>query len=257
MFIPLLPVPKVSPNYSDAAISFACRTSVLPSSSHTISLSLTSQLSVDTDVTSTSVHSYPPSPPTPSVVLSPPSPQSIDAKLEEIASPRTLAPPSKTPKQQVTHFLLAPHSSMHVPQPAESSFFMRALAAFKNSKPSHSSSFTLSPISLPPVSLPAPSPLSSANSANSHCIPHLPPRPKPLLIFHDRTPIMTVSSITGLLEIDEEEEKLLGVQTSFWITIALTYLEFLGERDVSQNYHLSRHYTTLTMSWFSGLSGCG
>lgn len=44
---------------------------------------------------------------------------------------------------------------------------------------------------------------------------------------------MTVSSITGLLEIDEEEEKLLGVQTSFWIAIALTYLEFLGERDVS------------------------
>lgn len=235
MFIPLLPVPKVSPNFADAAISFACRTSIPPSSSHTNSPLSSSQLSVDTDITSGSAHSYPPSPPTPSVVLSPPSPQSIDAKLEELAPPKTLAPPSKkASKQQVTQFLLAPHSSAHVPQPAESSFFTRALAAFKNSKPSHSSSFTLSPISPPPpASPPAPSPPSSANSNNSHHIPHLPPRPKPLLVFHDHTPIMTVSSITGLLEIDEKEEKLLGVQTSFWIAIALTYLEFLGERDVS------------------------
>lgn len=50
---------------------------------------------------------------------------------------------------------------------------------------------------------------------------------------------MTVRSTTGLLEIDEAEAKLLGVQTSFWIGVALTYLEFLGERDVSSSFDIS------------------
>lgn len=55
----------------------------------------------------------------------------------------------------------------------------------------------------------------------------------PLLTFHDHTPVLTVRSITGLLEIDIEEERLLGIDTSFWIAVALTYLEFLEEREVS------------------------
>lgn len=54
----------------------------------------------------------------------------------------------------------------------------------------------------------------------------------PLLTFHDQTPVLTVRSLTGLLEIDRSEEILLGVDTSFWIAIALTYLEFLEEREV-------------------------
>lgn len=54
----------------------------------------------------------------------------------------------------------------------------------------------------------------------------------PLLVFHDRTPVLTVHSLTGLIEIDLTEERLLGVETSFWITVALTYLEFLEEREV-------------------------
>lgn len=72
-----------------------------------------------------------------------------------------------------------------------------------------------------------------ANRHHHQYFPSLPPRPIPLLTFHDRTPILTVRSITGLLEIDQTEEKLMGVQTSFWIAVALTYLEFLEERDVS------------------------
>jgi len=228
VFIPLLPVPKVSPNYTDAAVSFACRTTIpaLPSSP---------KLSTDTD--STLVHSYPPSPPAPSVVLQPPSPTSIDAKLEEISSPRTKTLQHRQPPSQISQFILAPHSSAHVPQP-DTSFFTRALSAFKNSKPSHSSSFTLCPLSPPATSPtttavtkapPAGPALSSAPSG--HHFLHLPPRPIPFLTFHDRTPILTVRSITGLLEIDQTEEKAMGVQTSFWIAVALTYLEFLGERD--------------------------
>lgn len=56
--------------------------------------------------------------------------------------------------------------------------------------------------------------------------------PSPLMTFHDRTPILTVGSVTGLLEIDRAEERILGVDTSFWIAVSLTYLEFLEEREV-------------------------
>lgn len=64
-------------------------------------------------------------------------------------------------------------------------------------------------------------------------LPQLIPKlPSPLVTFHDRTPILTVGSVTGLLEIDRAEERILGVDTSFWIAVALTYLEFLEEREV-------------------------
>lgn len=54
----------------------------------------------------------------------------------------------------------------------------------------------------------------------------------PLLTFHDQTPVLTVRSFTGLLEIEKSEEVLLGVDTSFWVAVALTYLEYLEEREV-------------------------
>jgi len=227
VFIPLLPIPKVSPNYTDAALSFACRTTT-PESSHS------PKLSTDTD--STLVHSYPPSPPAPSVVLRPPSPTSIDVKLQEMTSCRTTNRRARPPPSQTTQFILAPHSSPHVPQPETSSFFTRALSAFRNSKPSHSSSFTLCPLPPPATSqtssvVPNASSSGPALPSSAHACLHLPPRPIPLLVFHDRTPILTVRSITGLLEINQVGEKLMGVQTSFWVAVALTYLEFLEERD--------------------------
>lgn len=179
-----------------------------------------------------------------SVVIRPPSPTSIDAKLEQISSRRRL-PPQIRPHGRITHFLLAPHSTPHAPQPNTSSFFERALSAFRNSSPSHSSSFTLCPLPqdsqmqtniIPPV--PSQGSCSASGlvplSVNDHHhLPHLPPRPSPFLTFHDRTPMLTVRSITGLLEIDQTEEMSMGVQTSFWVAVALTYLEFLEERDVS------------------------
>jgi len=51
------------------------------------------------------------------------------------------------------------------------------------------------------------------------------------LTFHDRTPVLTVRSVTGLLELDEKAECELGVAPSFWIAIALTYLDFLEDRE--------------------------
>jgi hypothetical protein len=60
----------------------------------------------------------------------------------------------------------------------------------------------------------------------------MPPLHPPLLTFHDQTPVLTVRSLTGLFEIDRAEERALGVDTSFWVAVGLTYLEFLEEREV-------------------------
>jgi len=35
--------------------------------------------------------------------------------------------------------------------------------------------------------------------------------------------------------LNQVEERTLGVETSFWIAVALTYLEFLEEREVSND----------------------
>lgn len=169
-----------------------------------------------TGSTSNMIHSYPPSPPTqfPTFLVQPPSPKSVHAKLGQLAPP-----PQQHNSTHIAQFLLAPHSTTHVPEQPEHapSLFTRVFSAFKNHAPSHSYSFTLCPIpSTPSPSLPH----------------HAPYSPKPLLAFHDRTPLLAVSSTSGILEINDAEERSLGVNPSFWIAIALTYLEFLGDREV-------------------------
>ncbi|KAG6835199.1 hypothetical protein H0H93_004002 [Arthromyces matolae] len=104
----------------------------------------------------------------------------------------------------------------------------------KNNRPSHSSSFTLA--RLPANTLPSPSPgnspsLGSPTPTETSRLAAL-VNPLPLvLVFHDQTPILTVGTFTGLIELDLNEERDMGVDTSFWIAIALTYLEFLEERE--------------------------
>ena len=183
---------------------------------------------------STAVHSYPPTPPVVPIVTTPPSPPSIDAKLGEIESVPTKIS-KKAPKvtpTRITRFLLAPHSSPHVPspQPGEQiSLFTRALSLFQNHRPSHSASFTLCALDKPGYETQVAGPSSQPRQRLSQLIPKI---PTPLLTFHDRTPMLTVGSVTGLLEVDRAEERILGVDTSFWVAVALTYLEFLEEREV-------------------------
>ena len=159
-----------------------------------------------TDQTSSpKVHSYPPTPTASS--SAPPSPRLPPSKLD--LSDRI----GRKRQTRIFPFLLAPHSLTHVPQPNQQpSFFGRVLSTFRNHTPSHSLSFTLSPIMQTP--------------------PQTPPTPTPLLTFHDRTPVLTVRSVTGLLELDERVERDIGVAPSFWIAIALTYLDFLEDREV-------------------------
>jgi hypothetical protein len=54
----------------------------------------------------------------------------------------------------------------------------------------------------------------------------------PLLKFHDTTPVLTVRSLSGEIEIEGREEAACGVDRGFWIAVALAYLEFLEEREV-------------------------
>ena len=43
---------------------------------------------------------------------------------------------------------------------------------------------------------------------------------------------LQVRRVTGVIEIDREEERFLGIEASFWIAVALTYLDFLEDREV-------------------------
>ena len=156
-------------------------------------------------VSPAAIHSYPPTPTASS--SAPSSPRMPPSKLDGTGRV------GRKRQTRISPFLLAPHSHTHVPQPEQQpSFFGRVFSTLRNHAPSHSLSFTLSAILSNP--------------------PQPPPTPAPLLTFHDRTPVLTVRSVTGLLELDERVERDLGVTHSFWIAIALTYLDFLEDREV-------------------------
>ncbi|KAF9228106.1 hypothetical protein BS17DRAFT_773063 [Gyrodon lividus] len=228
VYIPLLPVPHSSPNFTDAALSLSCRTNTYPSLASITEASCAKSSTDSVTSDGTVVHSYPPTPPVAPIMITPPSPQSINAKLDKIGP--VLTKNLKRAPTTVTQFLLVPHSSPHAPgpQPGEQrSFITRALSLFQNHNPSYSSSFTLCPLDIwGDSSLPAGS--SQSRRRLSQPIPQI---PMPLLTFHDRTPVLTARSVTGLLEIDRAGERMLGVDTSFWIAVALTYLAFLEERE--------------------------
>ncbi|KAJ7278933.1 hypothetical protein C8J57DRAFT_1502771 [Mycena rebaudengoi] len=213
-FIPLTPPP---PNVShpDGALLFASRTNIpaIPESTPRPS----------------GEHSYPPTPP-PALVVLPPTPSSVQTKLEQVQGKQRQNPPPT----QITEFVLAPLASQQAIVPEQASFFQRALSAIRTHGAGPSYSFTLSRVAVPsPVAPPPPyvptSPMPSP-AESTVSLAAVPPAP-PLLAFHDRTPIMMVRSITGLIEVDQAEERSLGVESSFWIAVALTYLEFLQEKE--------------------------
>ncbi|KAF8637130.1 hypothetical protein AX17_003034 [Amanita inopinata Kibby_2008] len=240
--IPFVPLPPSSPYHVDGALSFTSRTDV-PHHVATPSVGSNKQFDIQDNAgtsSPTNLHSYPPTPPTVSVVIHPPSPEpdstpkDADVKNQAKATPRTT--PSGSPRpMQVTQFILAPHSVAPQTTDASSSFFSRALSALKNHRPSHSRSFTLSRIP-PPIHNSPPPPYTSQSTltltssepkTEADTIQPL----KPFLVLHDRTPVLTVGSFTGLIELDQVEERMFGVDRSFWIAVALTYLEFLEQRE--------------------------
>lgn len=173
------------------------------------------------------------------MVVHPPSPRSVHAKLKSVSlsPPRALRRLSQPLLQSaITNFILTPHSQPHVPEPTQAvSIFTRLMAVIKNHAPSHSYSFTLSPV--PGALTPAKGfvPIAPAPAGQEGTDPLT---PMPLLTFHDRTPVFTAYRRSGLLEMDEQQCRNLGVEPSFYIAAALTYLEFLEDREVSSFVHL-------------------
>ncbi|KAJ7657776.1 hypothetical protein DFH06DRAFT_454127 [Mycena polygramma] len=208
-FIPLIP-PLPHTAHPPGALLFSSRTNI-----PTVS-------DASTRVSTSTAHSYPPTPP-PAVVVHPPTPASVTAKLEQAQGKQRHQPPPT----QVTEFVLAPYTS-EVLKPEQMSFFQRALSAIKSQTAGPSYSFTLARVT-PPTSPAPPTPIPSpVDSTVPLAAPLALP---PLLTFHDRTPTMTVGTVTGVIEIDQTEERTLGVDSSFWIAVALTYLEFLQEKE--------------------------
>ncbi|KIM42006.1 hypothetical protein M413DRAFT_10822 [Hebeloma cylindrosporum] len=239
MFIPLVPIPCTSPFHTDAALSLKTRTNVssIPLVPPAMDSQITLQDNASASSSTTSVHSYPPTP-TAGANAQPLSP--THAKSPGYFDQSTIRRRSKPiPSPFPTEFLLTPSSTQPAQELQNASFFTRALSVLRSHRPSHSNSFTLSRI-VPPDKAPPP-PYAADNRVTAdaaQCTDVIQeqqqPQPylhTPLLVFHDQTPVLTVRSLTGLIEMDKAEESYLGVDTSFWIAVALTYLEFLEERE--------------------------
>ncbi|KAI0728810.1 hypothetical protein C8Q72DRAFT_832089 [Fomitopsis betulina] len=233
VFIPLLPLPQTSPYYLDTALTFACRNP--PPFSFTISPPSSPEHkgedAAEEATQEVASHEYPPTPPplAPSVVVHPPSPRSVPPKLNSIdfkpPPGRTNSAPSGPAKPPITHFALSPQSRTTPQQAERASMFTRMFSALKANSLAHSYSFTLSPI---PDPWAAPSPTTPGRYREA-----APATPVPLLSFIDRTPVWTANSVTGGIEIDMKLVRSLGVETSFYLAVALTYLDFVSDREVS------------------------
>ncbi|KAI0061294.1 hypothetical protein BV25DRAFT_774325 [Artomyces pyxidatus] len=225
-FISLVPVPQSSLYHTPAAMSFSCRTTSPPAASAKSSLDSEVTLS-DQTASRSPPHTYPPAATPPAVLVSPPSPSSVHAKLDQLAKA-----PRPKPRSQISQFLLTPHAQPAVPHSPEGGLFTRALRALKNNAPAHSNSFTLSPLPpTPPTAESTPNPPAAHHHHVHPHLPSLPTPPTPLLIFHDTTPVFTVASTSGVVEIDLEEIGKLGVDLAFWIAMGLAYGEFLADRE--------------------------
>ena len=234
-FIPLVPVLPSSPYHLPGSLKFSWRTNVvhpsypnslpsIPSPSPRLP-GASSHSSTDSDVTLTDapdgqfspVHTYPPAPTPPRAVVSPPSPNAVHAKLDQLAQARVMT----------SQFILLPHTHAAATAPASEGLFSRALRALKNSAPTHSNSFTL--CALPDGPPPTP-------EASHHHHLHLSRTAfglAPLLTFEDTTPVFSVGSSTGVFEIHLDDIEKLGLNLGFWIAVALAYGEFVGDREVS------------------------
>ncbi|PIL26156.1 hypothetical protein GSI_11911 [Ganoderma sinense ZZ0214-1] len=244
VFIPLLPLPQTSPYFADAALSFSCRTSLPPVRRAALTQHPTdSEVTLTDGITPREQHSYPPTPPAnPVVVVNPPSPRSVDAKLDSVSpsppSPLRVRPPLQS---AVTHFVVAPRALAPPPeQAAQASIFSRLFAVIKSNAPTHDYSFALAPIPGSPMGACSPTSPTTSGPASPGAGAGRPGQgvgagttlaPVPLLAFHDRTPVWTARCSSGLIELDEGQCRVLGVDPVFYVAVALTYLEFLEERE--------------------------
>ncbi|KAH8831152.1 hypothetical protein DL96DRAFT_1586638 [Flagelloscypha sp. PMI_526] len=226
---------KPSASWADSAsLSFAARTTI-PTSITDIPNSSTS-----------TVHSYPPTPPALSVNVQPPSPTEVSQRLEEQQSSSNSKKPHRPPPSQITQFVLSPTLGQTEPDlPADAGIFSRAMALWTRTTSaavSQGNSFSLLRVVVAPTTVgggtvpdtskpPSRPSLISANSTSTILAPGSQPPLIPVLKYTDRTPVYSMSSQTGLLEMDMQEEKILGIDTAFWVVVSLAYVSFLNDRD--------------------------
>lgn len=257
VFIPLVPVPPSSPYHLPGSLKFSCRTNVVPALHPNPPPSIpsprlprdSSHSATDSDVTLTDApngqfsptHTYPPAPTPPRAAVSPPSPSAVHAKLDQLAQPRAM----------VSQFILLPQTHAAATAPASEGLVSRALRALRNSAPAHSNSFTLCPL----PEGPPPTPDATQHHHHSH-LSRGTFGLAPLLTFEDTTPVFSVGSSTGVFEIHLDEIRKLGLDLGFWITVALAYGEFVGDREVS--WILLYLINRMAETTFSGIpGGCG
>ncbi|TFK97584.1 hypothetical protein BDV98DRAFT_574304 [Pterulicium gracile] len=102
--------------------------------------------------------------------------------------------------------------------------------------PGYSHHPTSSESTLMPSSLSSRSDSNPAPNSHPQSNPHQPReidliKPHPLLIFHDQTPVFTVRTLHGILELDQGEAREMSVDPAFWIAVGLAFLGFLEERE--------------------------
>ncbi|KAF7288203.1 hypothetical protein HMN09_01417200 [Mycena chlorophos] len=145
-----------------------------------------------------SVHSYPPSPPpAPAVAVEPPTADAIQPRLVQ-----------QLPRQAVTHFVLAPYQIDGGVKPDQLSL-PSALNTIRTNTAGPDYSLHARPIALATEAAAAPPPLITFTGSYAR---------------DDLERDYWCAGSTGT------EEQALGVDSSFWIAVALTYLEFLQER---------------------------
>ncbi|KAJ7500746.1 hypothetical protein B0H11DRAFT_1994283 [Mycena galericulata] len=243
VFIPLIPPPPNSTaNHPPGALLFDVRTNAPVAPPVTTPNAPAPESDAD--------HSYPPTPSAPappSLAVQPPTPTPTSGFP---ADPHGHPPsnPHPHPHTRTTHFLLSSSQQEQQTQ-AKPSLFHRALSALWSTGAGPSYSFSLSvlpdaPVVTPPpyagagesrVALASPSsqpppPPSPSPSAPSPQV-SAPPPPAPLLTFTDTTPALTVHALSGVLTLNAPAAAALGVDHAFWLAVALTYLEFLMERE--------------------------
>jgi hypothetical protein len=173
----------------------------------------------------------------------------VHAKLDQL---RVAA----QPRRGISHFILTPHTHVHAgaAHPASSEgLFSRALRALRSNAPTSSNSFSLCPLN--PSDGPPQTPAGGGGHAHGHAPQVRIADLARLLTFEDTTGVFSVSSSTGVLEIDLEGVGKLGVDLGFWIAVALAYCEFLDDREVSRTIALGTTLHRAEIFSFSFLRG--
>lgn len=225
-YIALQPLPRESPSFVDGSLQFTLLLSAPSSAGRRPGM----------EGATSPVHSYPPTPSatTPTFTLQPPSPRAVGARLAQLSAPSASTPTPSRP----ANFVLVPTED-EIPPTA--SLFARALGVIKRNTRGPSCSFALRTANPPgaPLSPTTPATASTAGPSPTSADPlagwnaAAGEDGNALVEYRDTTGAFRLAASSGVLEVDAVLARKLGVPVGLCVALALAYLEFLGEREVS------------------------